>query len=58
MEGDALENGSRGHAFGASFTGVGEKENTQFVLYAKHSLLNPSHAYVFPYPGTYFAWGT
>ena len=25
MEGDALENGSQGHAFGASFTGVGNK---------------------------------
>lgn len=38
MEGDALENRSQGHAFGTSLTGVGKKENMQFVLYEKHSL--------------------
>jgi hypothetical protein len=56
MEEDALENGSQGYAFGVSFTGMGEKENMQFVLYGKHSL-NPSHSYVFPFPGTDFCLG-
>jgi len=58
FDGDALENGSQGHAFSASFTGVGEKENTQFVLYGKHSLCKkPFSCLRVPSPETDFCLG-
>jgi hypothetical protein len=58
-EGDALENGSQGHAFGATFTGV-EKKKFQCALYGKHSLcketlLTPT---CLRSERQIFAWGT
>jgi hypothetical protein len=58
MEGDAIENGSQGHAFGTSFTGVGEKKYVVCAVWEVFaSGRNPSHAYVFPFPGTDFCLG-
>jgi len=58
MEGDAIENGSQGHAFGTSFTGVGGKKYAVCAVWEVFaSGRNPSQAYVFPFPETDFCLG-
>src|ERR1700722_9665393 len=57
MEGDAIENRSQGHAFSASFTGVGEKTCSVCCMGSIRFIRNPSHTYVFPFPETVFYLG-